>query len=243
MRVRLLFLDRDGTLNRSLDHRPPNTPEEVSLYPDVGAVLSHYVEEEWQLVIVTNQGGVASGYIAEEQAQAIQQRVIELLPVPIAAAYLCPHLPGSLVPCYDLDCPNRKPRPGFILQALRRFEAQPEDCLFVGDSITDREAARAAHVPFQWADQFFERPIDRGMQTEEGAWFGVQQVPAGEGQLKLVALERGKQFGSLTVSMPEDNRATEGDTVDFSVCTAPGRVGVSLTLMEIALEWVRARGS
>jgi len=68
-------------------------------------------------------------------------------------------------------------------------------------------------------------------------------VPAGEGQLKLVALERGKQFGSLTVSMPEDNRATEGDTVDFSVCTAPGRVGVSLTLMEIALEWVRAHGS
>jgi D-glycero-D-manno-heptose 1,7-bisphosphate phosphatase len=62
---------------------------------------------------------------------------------------------------YDLDCPNRKPRPGFVLQALRCFEAQPEDCLFVGDSSTDREAARAAQVPFQWADRFFGRPIDR----------------------------------------------------------------------------------
>jgi D-glycero-D-manno-heptose 1,7-bisphosphate phosphatase len=80
MPTRLLFLDRDGTLNPSIGGRPPNTPEEVSLYPDVGAVLGPYVAQGWQLVIVTNQGGVASGYITEERAQAIQQRVIELLP-------------------------------------------------------------------------------------------------------------------------------------------------------------------
>ena len=242
MPVRLLFLDRDGTLNRSLGQRPPNTPQEVTLLPHVGPTLSRWVDEGWQLVIVTNQGGVAAGYISAEQAHAIQQQVIELLPVRVAAAYLCPHLPGAAVPHYDLDCPNRKPRPGFILQALRRFRAQPEDCLFVGDSITDQEAARAAHVPFRWADQFFERPIDRGMQTEEGSWFGVRQAPAGEGRLELVALERGTQIGSLTLSMPETTEAPEGGVVDFSVRTERHHVGVGLTLMEIALEWARGRG-
>ncbi len=243
MPVRLLFLDRDGTLNRSVGERPPNTPEEVSLYPDVGGVLAPYMAEGWQLVIVTNQGGVASGYISEEQAQAIQQRVIELLPVPVAAAYLCPHMPGAAVPHYDLDCPNRKPRPGFILQALRRFEAQPENCLFVGDSITDREAALAAQVPFQWADRFFDRPIDRGIRAENGTWFGVRQMSAGDGQLKLVAMERGKQIGSLALSMPGASGASDDDTARFSVRTRQCRAEVALTLVETALEWARAHSS
>ena len=242
MPVHLLFLDRDGTLNRSVGGRPPNTPHEVVLYPDLGDVLAPYVVEGWQLVVVTNQGGVASGYITEEQAQAIQQRVIEMLPVPVAAAYLCPHLPGASVPRYDLDCPNRKPRPGFILQAMRRFEAQPGDCLFVGDSVTDREAARAAQVPFQWADRFFGRPIDRGMVTEDGTWFGVRQVSAADGQLELVAMEREEPIGSLTVSVPGPGETPEDGMIDLSVRTRQDRAGVALILVETALEWVQARG-
>jgi D-glycero-D-manno-heptose 1,7-bisphosphate phosphatase len=236
--IRLLFLDRDGTLNRSLGQRPPNTPEEVDLFPDLAATLSCYVDQGWQLVIVTNQGGVGSGHISEEQARAVQQRVIELLPVPIAAAYLCPHLLGASVPRYDLDCPNRKPRPGFILQALQRFGAQPENCLFVGDSITDRDAARAVRVAFQWADQFFDRSIDRGMRTEAGDWFGVRQVSAGEGQLALRAMERGEWIGSLTLSRLDGSAAPRDRTIAFSVQVEPHRAGVALTLIEIALEWL-----
>jgi D-glycero-D-manno-heptose 1,7-bisphosphate phosphatase len=240
MRVRLLFLDRDGTLNESLGQRPPNAPDEVSLYSDLDAVLSRYVEEGWQLVVVTNQGGVASGYISEEQAHAVQQAVIDLLPVPIAAAYLCPHMPGAPVPRYDLDCPNRKPRPGFILHALQRFGAQPEDCLLVGDSVTDRAAARAAHVPFQWADRFFGRPIDRGMQTEEGNWFDVLEVPGEERQLVLQAVERGELIGSLILSQLDGPEAAEDRAIGFSVQVEPHRIGVSLTLAETALEWLQA---
>jgi D-glycero-D-manno-heptose 1,7-bisphosphate phosphatase len=221
--VRILFLDRDGTLNRSLGRRPPNTPQEVELLPGVATLLSTYAAQGWALVIVSNQGGVASGYISEGEARTVQQQVVDLLPVPVAASYLCPHMPGGSVSEYAIECPNRKPRPGFILAALEQLGAQPEDCLFVGDSVTDRQAAEAAGVVFRWADLFFGRPIDRGLLTRDGRWVQVRHAETSEwevlgdiaatwgellpparavdqeGNLSLVALLKGVPVGWLNL--------------------------------------------
>ena len=152
---RLLLLDRDGTLNPGLGNRPPNRPDEVELLPGVATKLRQYAALGWQLVIVTNQGGVAFGYQTERQARATHQAVLDALPVQVDASYLCPHHPEGTVSRYTIACPNRKPAPGAILDALTRFEAQPKDCLFVGDQESDRQAAEAADVPFVWARDFF----------------------------------------------------------------------------------------
>jgi D-glycero-D-manno-heptose 1,7-bisphosphate phosphatase len=186
---RLLFLDRDGTLNRTIGQRPPDVPEEVDLLPGVAPVLARYVAGGWRLIIVSNQGGVAGGYLSEAQAWAVQQRVIDLLGLPVAASYLCPHLPDGIVPEYAVECPNRKPNPGFILMALEQFGAPAEDCLFVGDSITDMQAAEAAGVPYRWADRFFGRPVDRGMHTRDGRWVHVREAGV-EDVEALLALAR-----------------------------------------------------
>lgn len=153
---RLLFLDRDGTLNRSLGHRPPNRPEEVELLPGVAAKLHRYAARGWRIVIVSNQGGVAFGYQTEAQAHATHQAVLDALPVIVDASYLCPHHPEGTVPDYAIACPNRKPAPGAIHDALDRFRTQPQDCLFVGDLDSDRLAAETAEVPFAWASEFFD---------------------------------------------------------------------------------------
>jgi D-glycero-D-manno-heptose 1,7-bisphosphate phosphatase len=264
-----LFLDRDGTLNRSLGGRPPNTPAEVELLPGVTAVLSEYAAQGWLPVIVSNQGGVAGGYIREAEARAVQQRVIELLPVPVAASFLCPHMPGGRVAEYAIDCPNRKPRPGFILAALERFGAQAEDCLFVGDSSTDRLAAQAAGVAFRWADLFFARPIDRGVQIDDGRWVQIRQAGRAEwealaelarswgasvpqpgvaeqsGSLALVGRVREAAVGWLSLARGE----TEGEAdLAFGVDPAfapldqgAGDQGIGSLLLSCALDWARAQ--
>lgn len=158
--TRILFLDRDGTLNRSPGGRPPNDPREVELLPRVATTLSAYANEGWRLVIVTNQGGVAFGYLGKDEAWAVHQAVLDRLPVPVDASYLCPHHPLGHVPPYNIECSRRKPNPGAILDALARFDARPQDCLFVGDMESDRLAAVAAKVPFRWADDFFGREHD-----------------------------------------------------------------------------------
>ncbi len=151
---RVLFLDRDGTLNRSHGNRPPNRPVEVVLLPGMSAELHRRASLGWRIVIVSNQGGVAFGYQTEAQAWAIHQAVLEALPVEADASYLCFHHPGGAVEQYAMACPNGKPAPGALLAALARFEAQPQDCLFVGDQDTDRLAAEAAGVPFQWVSDW-----------------------------------------------------------------------------------------
>ena len=153
---RLLLLDRDGTLNESYDTGPPNHPAEVVLLPGVAARLHEYASMGWRLVIVTNQGGVAFGYLSEEQAHATHQALLDALPVHVDASYLCPHHPRGTIAHYAKPCPNRKPAPGAILDALDRYGAKPQDCLFVGDQDTDLQAAKAAGVPFEWAWKFFE---------------------------------------------------------------------------------------
>jgi len=152
----LLLLDRDGTLNESYGTRPPNHPSEVNLLPGVSARLHEYASMGWRIVIVTNQGGVAFGYLSEAQAHTIHQALLDALPVEVDASYLCPHHPKGTVPRYAKACPNRKPAPGALLDALERFGAHPQECLFVGDQDTDRQAARAAGLPFEWASKFFE---------------------------------------------------------------------------------------
>jgi D-glycero-D-manno-heptose 1,7-bisphosphate phosphatase len=229
--VRLLFLDRDGTLNRSFGHRPPNVPEEVELLPNVASTLARYAADGWKLVVITNQGGVSRGYLSEAQACAVLQRVVDLLPVPVAATYLCPHMPGAPIAEYDLDCPNRKPRPGFILDAVEKFGAQPANCLLVGDAVTDRQTAQAAGVPFCWADRFFERPIDRGLQTDDGEWVQVREQEAAVGQdLCLVATKQGETVGQLTL--------LGGEPV-LSVDEVHREAGIDTMLIETARECAR----
>jgi D-glycero-D-manno-heptose 1,7-bisphosphate phosphatase len=219
MSVRLLFLDRDGTLNRTVRDRAPNRPEEVALLRGVETVLSRYAADGWQLVIVSNQGGVAYGYLTEAQARAVQQRVIDLLPVPVAASYLCPHVSGAPQPEFDLDCPNRKPRPGFLHTALRALGARPENCLFVGDAITDQQAADAAGVPFRWADRFFRRPIRRGLHTRDGRWVNLREATATDAG-SLLALIRRVVAGDITPALRTVQHRLE------TARAAPNRRGV-----------------
>ncbi len=171
-RPRLLMLDRDGTINASLGDRPPNRPDEVQLLPNVGTKLRWCAAQGWRLAVITNQGGVAYGFQTEEQAHQVHQAVLAALPVDFDASYLCPHHPRGTVQRYANSCPNRKPAPGAILDALGRIQVKAEDCLFVGDQYTDRLAAEAAGVPFQWAADFFgwKPTSDRPCQNSDSPW-------------------------------------------------------------------------
>ena len=61
--------------------------------------------------------------------------------VSISSTYYCPHHPD-----YTGECACRKPRPQMILQALDDYSVSPNDCLFVGDKISDMQAAESAKI-------------------------------------------------------------------------------------------------
>ncbi len=138
-RVRYVFLDRDGVLNRK---------------PREGDYVTHWSQFHWlpgacdainrmkraglTLILVTNQRGIALGLYTSAQLDAMHdnlQRDLLQQGVQLDAIYYCPHDRN--------ECRCRKPDIGMFEQAFERFpEANAENSIFIGDSLTDIEAGQ-----------------------------------------------------------------------------------------------------
>jgi D-glycero-D-manno-heptose 1,7-bisphosphate phosphatase len=153
-----LFVDLDGTVRDTRSGRVhPVRPWDQVVLPNVEPRLRAIRAEGFLVVGVTNQGGVAFGYLTEEDVVAINARLgEELLPGLFDEILYCPHHPNGRVPAYRLDCPDRKPNPGMALQARDRRGIDLATSEMVGDMPADREfAANAGLRRFHWAQEFF----------------------------------------------------------------------------------------
>jgi D-glycero-D-manno-heptose 1,7-bisphosphate phosphatase len=138
-----MFLDRDGVVNRNRDDYV-KCWQEFEFLPGSLEALRLLAKRDVRVVIVTNQSPVGRGIISRKTLDAIHQRMtaeVEAHGGRIDAILCCPHAPSA-------GCGCRKPRPGLIVEAMRRFRVHPESACFVGDSLSDLKAARAAGIPF-----------------------------------------------------------------------------------------------
>ena len=134
-KLKAVFLDRDGTL--IIEKNYIKNPADVALEKEAaeGAEMLH--KAGYALVIVTNQSGIARGFLSESDYQAVQDRVVSLLKTPVLTSYHCPHLE---------NCDCRKPQPGMLLKAIESFNIDPKTSFMMGDKESDIEAGRAAGV-------------------------------------------------------------------------------------------------
>jgi D-glycero-D-manno-heptose 1,7-bisphosphate phosphatase len=144
---KLCLLDRDGVLNVEKDYL--HKAEDVEWIPDSLEAIAWLNRQGFQVVVVTNQSGVARGFFSEDDVRELHDWMaseVKKSGGDIAAFYYCPHLPGATVKQYDVDCRCRKPKPGMILQALNDFKVLPDDAFLIGDNPRDAEAAEAARL-------------------------------------------------------------------------------------------------
>jgi histidinol-phosphate phosphatase family protein len=129
-----LLCDRDGTL---LEDVPYNSdPSRVRPIDGVVEALDRARAAGLRLAVVTNQSGVAKGLITEEQLDAVHHRMTELLG-PIDVIVACTH--------DDRDgCGCRKPRPGLVERASQLLGVRPDECVMIGDTGADVQAALGA---------------------------------------------------------------------------------------------------
>jgi D-glycero-D-manno-heptose 1,7-bisphosphate phosphatase len=142
---RALFLDRDGTLVHPFHY--PSRPEHLRLYDSIGPELCSLQEMGFELVIITNQAGIARGYFTETDLQCMHDYLtaeLALLGVRLSGIYHCPHHPDGVVPELAMRCSCRKPQPGMLLQAARDLEIDLQHSWFVGDILDDIEAGNRA---------------------------------------------------------------------------------------------------
>jgi len=149
--IRAVLLDRDGVLNRNVGLI--DAPERVDVLPGVPEALAILTQHQKQCVIVTNQPVIARGLCDEETLNKIHcrlQTAIEAKGGNIRAIYYCPHHPethhGEGIAELRRACLCRKPRPGLILKAWRECCLNLNECIMIGDSECDIEAAYNAGI-------------------------------------------------------------------------------------------------
>ncbi|MDN4611212.1 D-glycero-alpha-D-manno-heptose-1,7-bisphosphate 7-phosphatase [Arthrobacter burdickii] len=131
---RAVLFDRDGTIVVDVPYN--GDPELVRPMPGARAVLDGLRSRGIPVGVVTNQSGIARGFVTREQVDAVNARVEELLG-PFDVWEVCPHGVAD-------GCACRKPGPGMVLSASARLGVDPSDVAVVGDIGADMGAAAAA---------------------------------------------------------------------------------------------------
>jgi D-glycero-D-manno-heptose 1,7-bisphosphate phosphatase len=137
--VKLVILDRDGTINEDSDAYIKSLEEWRPIKGSLEAI-ARLNQAGYRVVVATNQSGIARKLFDTKTLFAIHdalQRAAAHFGGRVDAFFFCPH-------AADDACDCRKPRPGMLVEVARRFNVSLADTYMVGDSRRDVEAAAAA---------------------------------------------------------------------------------------------------
>lgn len=139
-------MDRDNTLIHDPGYL--RHAEHVRLLPGAGEAIAKLRNAGFPVVVVTNQSGIARGYLTEAELAKVHQRMQELLQSSgsgVDAIYYCPFLtgPDAVVDEYRKDSDLRKPKPGMLVQAANELKLDLASSWMIGDSERDIQAGQA----------------------------------------------------------------------------------------------------
>ena len=138
-----LFLDRDGVLNKRIIDDYVRNWEDWEWLPGALEAIAELSKVFGRIVLITNQRGIARGFYSNLDLEGIHRLMlkdIEAKAGRLDAIYYCPH-------DKDANCNCRKPKPGMLLEAAKNDSAiNLTKAIFVGDSLSDMQAAEAAKV-------------------------------------------------------------------------------------------------
>ncbi len=137
---RVIFLDRDGVINRDSSDYIKNW-DEFEFLPGSLEAIRRLSQAGYCLIVVTNQSIINRGWVPLRVLEHTHQQLrssVEQAGGRIHDIFFCPHRP-------DEDCDCRKPKPGMILNAGRRYHIDVSDTVMVGDSAKDILCGRNAN--------------------------------------------------------------------------------------------------
>jgi D-glycero-D-manno-heptose 1,7-bisphosphate phosphatase len=139
---RAVFLDRDGTINEEVGYL--SNPEEFVLIDGSAEAVLKLNQAGLLVVVVSNQSGVARGYFTEDDVKRVNEKMTEELEkvgARLDAIYYCPHHSEFGDEKYRAECNCRKPMPGMVEEAKRKFDIDVSRSFVVGDHAGDIELA------------------------------------------------------------------------------------------------------
>ncbi|MDD5005771.1 MAG: HAD family hydrolase [Candidatus Omnitrophica bacterium] len=138
---RLVFLDRDGVINKYPGHfKYVCSQEEFKFLPKAKEAIKRLSESGYKLFVISNQAGVTKGLYSQEILDNITRNMTEEIDKAggkIEKVLYCIHTE-------EQDCGCRKPKTGLIEQALNSAgDVDIKNSFFIGDSIRDIKTGKA----------------------------------------------------------------------------------------------------
>ena len=138
---KVVFLDRDGTLNvKAPKACYIEKPEDFVWLDGAIEAVKLLNDNNVMIILVSNQPGIARGNLTIDDLNRIHEKMqndLKNIEAHIDYIYYCPHN-------WDEGCDCRKPKPGMLYQAQRDLSLNLTECMLFGDDPRDIEAANAA---------------------------------------------------------------------------------------------------
>lgn len=159
---RAVFLDRDGVISRPIlrDNKPysPREPDEFHIMENVAMCLRRSKEAGFLNIVVTNQPDLSRGLMVWNSLDTMHSRIKAGLDVD--DIMVCPH--------DDSDkCSCRKPKPGMLLDAARKWNVDLRQSFMIGDQWKDVKAGREAGCYTILIDYPYNQEVDADCRTKD----------------------------------------------------------------------------
>lgn len=138
MKSKVIFLDRDGTINKDTHYL--YRKDDFEFLSGVKEALLSFQTAGFKLIVITNQSGIARGMYSEGDYALLNEWMISELKkdgISIAASYYCSHLPYAVIEKYRIDCDCRKPKLGLFKKAMADFGIDESASWAIGDKMRD----------------------------------------------------------------------------------------------------------
>ena len=145
--MKTIFLDRDGVINKDFGY--VHKWDNFEFINGSLLALQNLTKHNFQIIIVTNQAGIARGLYTESDLQiltAIFFKFCNKSKVKILDLIFCPHHVDGVIPKYTKCCNRRKPKPGMFIKASKKHNLELKSSFMVGDNVTDIQASTSAGI-------------------------------------------------------------------------------------------------
>lgn len=133
-----VFLDRDGVLNRAIVRNgeafSPHSLDSFHILANATSCVSRLREAGFLTIVVTNQPEIGRGTLKAATVDQMHKRLRSV--VPLDDIFVCPHREADACLC-------RKPQPGLLLAAAKKWQIDLRHSFLIGDRWRDIGAGEA----------------------------------------------------------------------------------------------------
>ena len=149
LKNKAIFLDRDGVINKNFGY--VFSKKNFVWLKNAKMAIKYAYIKKYLIIVVTNQSGVARGFYSEHDIKRLHDEInreLKKINCKIHDFFYCPYHPKYGNKKYKKYSYLRKPNPGMIFKAAKKWNIDLNKSLMLGDKKTDMVTAKRANLRF-----------------------------------------------------------------------------------------------